>query len=160
MQEPIGKRIARLRQECGLTQQALAARLAISRVAVSQIEMNLIVPSERTVTLLAGVFKLSPQALVDSTTYPLAKAERLPQVACCYTALEHDLALLENDLTWLKRLSEDCSGANDIRSLALEVAQEWLTRLRAWREQAIDEADRAKVQKALEKVQLTTKDPK
>src|SRR3989304_8739475 len=101
MQETIGKRIARLRQETGWTQRALAARRAISRVAVSQIEMDLTLPSERTVTLLAGLFKLSPQALVEGTTYPLAKAERLPQVACCYTALEYDLALL-NDLAWIE----------------------------------------------------------
>jgi transcriptional regulator with XRE-family HTH domain len=39
--ETIGRRLARLRQEQGWTQQTLAARLAISRVAVSHYEMKL-----------------------------------------------------------------------------------------------------------------------
>lgn len=160
MHETIGKRIARLRQETGWTQQTLAARLAISRVAVSQIEMDLTLPSERTVTLLAGLFKLSPPALVEGTTYPPAKAERLPQVACCYTPLELDLALLENDLAWLRRLAEDPSSGRDPRRLALEVAQHWIARLNAWREQATDEGELARLQAAMEKIQLTTKGTK
>lgn len=104
MEKIIGKRIARLRQERGWTQQELATRLAISRVAMSHIEMGLSLPSERTITLLAGIFKMTPHQLVDGTTYPAAKAERLPPVTCCYTALEMDLALLENDLGWLEQL--------------------------------------------------------
>ncbi len=160
MHETIGKRIARLRQETGWTQQTLAVRLAISRVAVSQIELDLTLPSERTVTLLAGLFKLTPPALVEGTTYPPAKTERLPPVACCYTPLEHDLALLENDLAWLQRLAEDPSGGHDPRKLALEVTQQWIARLQAWREQATDENERACLQEALEKIQLTTKDTK
>jgi transcriptional regulator with XRE-family HTH domain len=103
--ESLGKRIGRLRAENGWTQQALAARLAVSRVAISHIEMGLTIPGERTVTLLAGIFKLSPHELVEGTSYPQAKAERLPEVACCFTTLERDLALLENDLVWLERLA-------------------------------------------------------
>ena len=82
--ETIGRRIARLRQEQGWTQQTLAARLAISRVAVSHFEMDLTTPGERTTTLLAGILKLAPHDLVAGTTYPLAKSERLPEVACSY----------------------------------------------------------------------------
>ena len=72
--------IARLRHELGWTQQELAERLAISRVAVSHLESGTSVPSERTITLLAGVFKLEPHELVADTGYPIAKAERLPVV--------------------------------------------------------------------------------
>jgi hypothetical protein len=61
--------------------------------------MDLIIPSERTVTLLAGVFKITPHELVDGTTYPLAKAEKLPLTTCSYTAFELELALLET--SWL-----------------------------------------------------------
>ena len=104
MLESIGKRIARLRQEHSWTQQEMANRLAISRVAVSHIEMDLSIPSERTVTLLAGVLKLTPYQLVGETTYPPAKIERLPQNVCCYSALELDLALLQNDLEWIESL--------------------------------------------------------
>jgi transcriptional regulator with XRE-family HTH domain len=152
MQETIGKRIARLRQESGWTQQALAARLAISRVAVSQIEMDLTLPSERTVTLLAGLFKRSPQALVEATTYPLAKAERLPEAACCYTALEYDLALLENDLAWLRRLA----GSPDVPRLAAEVQAQWSDRLAALREQVTDEGEKARLSAARQELYFTT----
>jgi transcriptional regulator with XRE-family HTH domain len=151
MQETLGKRIARLRQESGWTQQALATRLAISRVAVSHFEMDLILPSERTVTLLAGLFKLSPQALGEGTTYPPAKAERLPLTACCYTPLERDLALLENDLGWLSRL------ADDPRRLAADVQAQWRARLAAWQEKVVDEADLARLKAAMEKIQITTR---
>ncbi|MFM7678582.1 MAG: helix-turn-helix domain-containing protein, partial [Roseiflexaceae bacterium] len=56
----LGKRIATLRMQRGWTQERLAERLAVSRVAVSHIEMGLSVPSERTVVLLAGIFQCEP----------------------------------------------------------------------------------------------------
>lgn len=86
--EQIGKRIARLRSEGDWTQQSLSARLGISRVAISHIEMDSTVPGERTITLLAGIFKVSPHDLVYGTTYPKAKSDRLPNVACRYTEIE------------------------------------------------------------------------
>src|SRR5437660_12375771 len=98
MPENLGRRIARLRGELGWTQQDLAARLAISRVAVSHLEAGLSVPSERTVTLLAGLFKLEPWELVENTSYPQAKAERLPPVAARYTEVELQLRLMEAEL--------------------------------------------------------------
>src|SRR5688572_21814042 len=97
-QEPLGRRIARLRAELRWTQQDLADRLAISRVAVSHLESGLSVPGERTVTLLAGLFKLEPHELVADTSYPMAKAERLPAVACRYTEVELQLRLLDRDV--------------------------------------------------------------
>jgi transcriptional regulator with XRE-family HTH domain len=97
--------VARLRQQLGWTQEQLAVPCALSRVAVSHIELDLITPSERTVTLLAGVFKMTPVELVADTTYPRAKAERLPLTCCTYTAAELALALLERDLNWLHQLA-------------------------------------------------------
>src|SRR3954449_10055749 len=73
--ENLGRRIAALRAKTGLTQQELADRLAISRTAVSHMEAGMTVPGERTVVLLAGVFKLEPHELVGGTTYPPAKGE-------------------------------------------------------------------------------------
>jgi len=98
MPENLGRRIARLRGELGWTQQDLAARLAISRVAVSHLEAGLSVPSERTVTLLAGLFKLEPWELVEGTSYPPAKAERLPPVAARYTEVELQLRLMDSEV--------------------------------------------------------------
>jgi len=98
MTEHLGRRIARLRNDLGWTQQDLADRLGISRVAVSHLEAGMSAPGERTVTLLAGVFKLEPHELVADTSYPRAKAERLPVVACRYTEVELQLRLFERDL--------------------------------------------------------------
>ncbi|MBA3654030.1 MAG: helix-turn-helix transcriptional regulator [Actinobacteria bacterium] len=103
----LGQRIARLRHDLGWTQQELAERLAISRVAVSHLESGATVPSERTITLLAGVFKLEPHELVADTGYPVAKGERLPVTAARYTEVELQLRLLEatpDDPAWPDRL--------------------------------------------------------
>lgn len=117
--EPLGRRIARLRGDLGWTQQELAGRLGASRVAVSHMEGGLSTPSERTVTLLAGLFKLEPHELVADTGYPVAKAERLPVVAARYTEVELQLRLFERDLAagvtdgWAERLSTLHALAHD-----------------------------------------------
>ena len=104
--EPFGERVARLRSTGRWTQQELAERVAISRVAVSHLELGISTPSERTVALLAGVFKMEPAALVDGTTYPDAKAERLPLVAARYTEAELQVRLMRRDLAWLESLAD------------------------------------------------------
>ena len=101
MLESIGKRLAFLRQKNGWTQQRLADRLAMSRVAISHMEMDLTIPSERSVTLMAGVFKISPAELVEGTTYPRAKAERLPEWTTIFTEIELYFALLKMILNGL-----------------------------------------------------------
>src|SRR6478609_931389 len=95
MTESLGQRIAKGRVELGWTQADLAERIGISRVALSHIEAGISTPGERTVALLAGVFKAEPHELVAGTDYPAAKAERLPVVAARYTEVEHQLALLD-----------------------------------------------------------------
>lgn len=121
MAESIGRRIAYLRQKNGWTQQSLADRLAMSRVAISHIEMDLTIPSERSITLMAGVFKLSPTGLVEGTTYPNAKVERLPELTTTFTELELKFALIINDLEWLDRLDN-----SDIRYKCIrEILDKW-----------------------------------
>lgn len=142
--ETIGKRIARLRNQSGWSQQSLAARLAMSRVAISHIEMDLIIPSERTISMLAGIFKVSPHELVEGTTYPEAKAERLPSVVCSYTLFELEMMLLENDLTWLQRLAT----SSDFRRYAKETMQRWQPRLSHWLDQDLTSTERAQLQNA------------
>ncbi|MCU1485009.1 MAG: helix-turn-helix protein [Actinomycetia bacterium] len=120
MPENLGRRIAERRAKLGWTQQELADRVGISRVAVSHLEAGMTDPGERTVTLLAGVFKVEPHELVAGTTYPVAKAERLPVVAARHTEVELQLALLENDLVWLERHDDRAVlDAWDARLLAL-----------------------------------------
>jgi len=148
--ESIGRKIARLRQSLGWTQQSLSERLAISRVAVSHIEMDLSVPSERTVTLLAGLFKMSPDTLVSGSTYPEAKAERLPLIVCSYTPLELDLALLENDLQWLKDLLEH-SGCEHNR-LQKKIWEKWSLRLENWQRDNFDRRDAESISTAQQKL--------
>ena len=114
----LGERIARLRHTLGWTQQELAERLAISRVAVSHLESGATVPSERTITLLAGVFKLEPHELVADTGYPVAKAERLPVTAARYTEVELQLrlfAVTRDDPSWPERLRVLLELAHDRR---------------------------------------------
>jgi transcriptional regulator with XRE-family HTH domain len=132
--EPLGQRIARLRARQGWTQQELAERLAASRVAVSHFEMGLAIPSERTVVLLAGLFGQEPHELVAGTSYPAAKAERLPPVACRYTEVELQLALLRRDLEWAARV-----GDADLRR---DVLAEWRQRIDELSQSAYDVRER------------------
>ena len=117
----LGRRIAAGRTALGWTQQELAERLGASRAAVSHLEAGLSVPSERTVALLAGIFKCEPVELVGGTDYPGAKAERLPAVVCRYTEVELQLRLLEADEAagrtagWDERLRLLAKGAWDRR---------------------------------------------
>jgi transcriptional regulator with XRE-family HTH domain len=121
--EPLGQRIARLRARRGWTQQELAERLAASRVAVSHFEMGLATPSERTVVLLAGLFGHEPHELVDGTNYPAAKTERLPVVACRYTEVDLQIALLRRDLAWIARIGPGELSAQTIASWRVQLAE-------------------------------------
>src|SRR5439155_17611421 len=62
--ENLGRRIAAFRMKAGMTQQELADRLAVSRTAISHVEAGMSVPGERTVVLLAGLFKVEPREVV------------------------------------------------------------------------------------------------
>lgn len=136
--ERLGDRIARLRLLLGWTQQELADRLAISRVAVSHLEMGISVPSERTIVLLAGVFHLEPHELVEGTAYPLAKAERLPLVAARYTEVELQVALLKRDLDWLGRIGR----GSGMELLAGQVRAEWRQRIADLAARTFDQGER------------------
>jgi transcriptional regulator with XRE-family HTH domain len=141
--EALGRRIADLRSKLGLTQQELAERLAVSRTAVSHLEAGMSTPGERTVVLLAGIFKLEPVELVAGTSYPIAKAERLPAVAARYTELELVLALLERDLLWLERTG----GEHERATL-----DEWDTRLLAFDGDRLDVRERELLREARRQV--------
>ena len=125
---PISNAIRRLRFDHNeMTQQDLADRIGISRVALSHVEAGMSDPGERTVTLLAGVFKVEPHELVADTTYPAAKADRLPLVTARYTEVELQLALLARDVaadavdvaTWRGRLGALLDATHDLRERAL-----------------------------------------
>ena len=138
--ESLGRRVAALRSKLGWTQQDLADRLAVSRVAVSHLEAGMTDPGERTVALLAGLFKVEPVELVAETSYPVAKAERLPVVVPRYTEVEHQLELLANDLAWLER-----AGGAGAEALAVE---QWDVRLAALAAGAHDRSEREAVEDA------------
>ena len=132
--ESLGRRIARLRGDLGWTQQELADRLAVSRVAVSHLEAGMSVPGERTVALLAGLFKLEPHELVAATSYPTAKAERLPVTVPRYTEVELQLRLLEQDVA---------------RGLTPAQCDEWATRLAALADSRHDQRERDLLKEAI-----------
>lgn len=135
--ENLGRRIADYRAKLGWTQQELADRIGISRVALSHLEASMSHPGERTVTLLAGVFKVEPHELVADTTYPRAKADRLPLVTARYTEVELQLALLDQDL-----------ARRDI------AVAEWDARLAALADTTHDRRERAVVQGARRRLRL------
>jgi transcriptional regulator with XRE-family HTH domain len=138
----LGTRIATLRLQAGYTQQELAERMAISRVALSNLESGKSVPGERTVTLLAGLFGMEPHELVAGTSYPSAKADRLPAVAARYTEVELQLALLDRDLRWLESAP---------RAVAQEVVAGWRTTLDELRRRTVDLRQRDLVTAALDR---------
>jgi transcriptional regulator with XRE-family HTH domain len=135
--EPLGRRIAEHRAKLGWTQQELAARVCISRVALSHVEAGMSDPGERTVALLAGVFKVDPHELVAGTSYPTAKADRLPLVVARYTEVELQLELLANDLE---------------REPDAAVLGEWQARLLALLDDAHDARERDALKGALARV--------
>lgn len=137
--ETLGQRIARLRARRSWTQERLAEQLAASRVAVSHFELGLALPSERTIVLLAGLFKLEPHELIDGTGYPVAKAERLPPIACRYTEVELQLALLRRDMEWAARL-----GGN----MPQQLLEEARTKIAALLDSAYDEGERTTLHEA------------
>lgn len=126
-----------------MTQSDLAARVAISRVALSNLESSRSTPGERTVTLLAGVFGLEPADLVAGTDYPVAKAERLPLVAARHTEVELQLALLERDLRWLE-------GAP--APVAERVVSQWRHDLARLTEEVRDPAQRRLLGEAIDRL--------
>ncbi len=144
MAEHLGRRIAKLRAELGWTQLELAARLAISRTALSHLEGGVSVPGERTVALLAGLFKVEPAELVAGTAYPAAKAERLPTVVARHTEVDLQLALLDRDLDWLERL-----GRTPTARVELDA---WARRLRALAAAAQDQREALAIAVALRRV--------
>jgi transcriptional regulator with XRE-family HTH domain len=148
MFQTIGKKIAQLRVNHGWTQQYLADRIAISRVAVSHIEMDLTVPGERTITLMAGLFKMTPPELVADTTYPKAKSDRLPLNVCCYTPLELDISLMENDLDWLELIQE----TPHFDTCKDQILNRWLSKLNDWDSRVFDEFEKAAIQQARQRI--------
>ncbi len=137
----LGVRIATLRLDLGFTQQELADRVAISRVALSNLESGRSVPGERTVTLLAGIFGMEPYDLVQGTSYPAAKVDRLPVVAARHTEVALQLALLDRDLRWLEAAPQD---------VAARVVREWRRDLAELRDRTIDPRERRRVERALD----------
>ncbi|CAB4730381.1 unannotated protein [freshwater metagenome] len=137
----LGLRISALRMGLGFTQQELAERLGISRVAVSNLESGRSVPGERTVTLMAGLFGMEPFELVQGTAYPQAKVDRLPLVTAKYTEVELQLALLERDLRWLESAPAQ---------LAIELLDGWKRQLRALAETTADRRQLLLIRNALD----------
>lgn len=136
----LGARIAELRLRRGFTQSELAARIAISRVALSNLESGRSAPGERTVTLLAGLFDMEPYELVDGTDYPASKADRLPLVAARHTEVALQLALLDRDLRWLESAPP---------AVARSIVDDWVRSLSALRDRTFDQRELAEVDEGL-----------
>lgn len=141
--ERLGRRIADHRAKLGWTQQQLAERLAVSRVAVSHLEAGVSVPGERTVALLAGLFKVAPHDLVAGTDYPSAKIDRLPVVVAHHTEVELQLALFANDVGWFDAVPP---------ARAEVVLDRWEAMFRFLRDHAHDAAERSSIDATLRRI--------
>lgn len=84
--------------------------------------------------LLAGLFKMEPHELVEGTSYPPGKAERLPVVVPRYTEVELQLRLLAH---------ERSSGLTPERS------EEWRSQLQGLLDVTFDRRERDQVNEAL-----------
>jgi transcriptional regulator with XRE-family HTH domain len=142
--ESFGRRVGKLRAELGWTQTQLAARVAVSRVALSHIESGATVASERTVALLAGVFGCEPPELVADTDYPVAKAERLPAIVARHTEVTHQLAVL----TALLKIVERVPGHEGAR-LVRDMRDTWRPRLLVLQAHTPDTEERRRLSAAL-----------
>jgi len=146
MVERLGQRIGQLRTDRGLTQAELADRVGISRVALSHIETARSIPGERTVALLAGMFRCEPHELVAGTDYPPSKAERLPTVVARYTEVEHQLGVLDAQLSALACASRDPALA------ARELAAGWRPVLQRLLDTAVDTDERRLLREAMSRL--------
>lgn len=145
--QPLGRRLAKLRAGLGWTQTEVAERVGISRVALSHLESGLSVANERTVALLAGLYRLEPHALIAGTDYPLSKAERLPAVTARYTEVEHQLALARLELAWAERLASPAERA--------ALGRRWSQALTALLAETYDQRSRWAVEAALRAINLS-----
>jgi transcriptional regulator with XRE-family HTH domain len=136
--------VAKHRAELGWTQSQLAERVALSRVALSHIETGLSAPSERTVTLLAGVFGCEPWELAAGTNYPPAQAERLPLVTARHTEVDHQLALLDAALDTAARVPPPAGSR-----LAADLRAEWRPRLAVLARRCADPTERERIRRVL-----------
>lgn len=123
--------------ERGWTQQELADRLAMSRTALSHLEAGMRVASERTVVILAGVFATPPHDLVDGTSYPQAKSDRLPAIVALHTEVDMALAVCRAELDLLANLGDGPAF--------VERANTWSHRLSVLRARWSDSADRRRL---------------
>ena len=112
-------------------------------MAVSHLEAGLSTPGERTIALLAGIFKLEPHELVAGTAYPTGKAERLPVVVARHTEVELQLALLDNDLRWFEHAPD---------ALAEEVLRRWQAALSLLADLSHDRRERAALAEAQDRI--------
>jgi len=130
----------------GITQAELADRVGISRVALSHIETSRSIPGERTVALLAGMFRCEPFELVSGTDYPTSKAERLPTVVARYTEVEYQLGVLEAQLSAVACASHEPSRT------AGELAARWRPALQKLLEAANDPDERRLLREAMKRL--------
>ena len=109
----------------------------MSRTALSHLEAGMRVASERTVVILAGVFATPPHELVDGTSYPQAKSDRLPAIVALHTEVDLELALCQAELALLEQLADESRFADD--------AQQWSARLGQLAKRWPDAVDRRRL---------------
>ncbi len=109
------------------------------------------VASERTVVILSGVFGIDPFSLVAGTSYPLAKAERLPVIVALHTEVDLALALCAAETEVASR-----SGNS---ALLAERANWWAARLRTLAQRWPDARDCGRLDAAIRRMVALAQTP-
>ncbi len=107
------------------------------------------VASERTVVILSGVFGLAPLDLVSGTSYPLAKAERLPIIAALYTEVSLTLAVFQAESNLMKELAVP-------ETKTASWAAGWARRLSDMRDRWPDRIERGELDRCLQQIRALT----
>lgn len=80
LSESLGERLARLREERGLTQKEVAAALKLSPQQISGYERNYRIPPSDTLSEIASILKTSTDYLLGKTDDPTPPQKQHPQL--------------------------------------------------------------------------------
>lgn len=94
MKQTLGKRIASLRKEQGMTQLELAEQMAVTDKAVSKWERDLSTPDINTLLKLAEIFHTSVDELMQQNTKQGNKVEEIVDTALQGIGLAMGIAVL------------------------------------------------------------------
>lgn len=87
----IGERIKKIRKDANVTQQQFADRLDLKRNTIGNYEVDIIVPSERTIKAICAAYNVNPDWLISGIGEPyreISKKQKINDFVAAITADE------------------------------------------------------------------------